>query len=103
VIEDKGGIGVFTKARMKVAKDRKLSPQENLLERVVNLENSFAQLKELYSRHISEMESRAEFCRNQMLTQLKNALAAERKRNRQLAHEHGRLKEKYRQLLKYRR
>ncbi len=107
VVEEKGGIGVFTKD--KIAENTKHEPEVieeskaiygDLTQRIANLENSFMQLKEIYHKHIQETESRAEFCRDAMVSQLKTALNDEQEKNEKLIYEYGRLKERYRLLLK---
>lgn len=107
VIEDKGGIGVFTRAGLN-GKDKQPGAEtlsdkvfkDDLLERIVNVENNFNQLKEVYHTYSKEMESRAEFCRDQMVDALKNALTLERKKNEKIAFEYGRIKERYDRVLK---
>lgn len=98
VIEEKGGIGLFT--RDKIKKDPHGDSGEDLGQKISNLEQSFKQLKEMYHKHITETESRAEFCRNEMVSQLKTALKDEQEKNEKLVYEYGRLKERYRLLLK---
>lgn len=107
VVEEKGGIGVFTKDKIKKETGNepdKLNGHQNLhselSDKISNLENSFEQLKEYYHKHIMEIESRAEFCRDEMVGQLKTSLAAEQEKSEKLLYEYGRLKERYRLLLK---
>jgi len=102
VIEDKGGIGVFTRkknggkslGKSEFSTDLDQTSLEYLLEKIKNVENDFAQLKEFYHNHITEVESRAEFCRDQMVAALKNALNLERAKNEKLAIEYGKIKER---------
>ncbi|MBU2431390.1 MAG: AAA family ATPase, partial [Proteobacteria bacterium] len=106
VIEDKGGMGVFTKDNIKkkalpdvqAAEEHKTLNQD-LLRRVTDLETSFSQLKEVYHNYIGEMESRAQFCRDEMMNQMKETVKFERQQNKQLSYEYGKLKERYRLLL----
>lgn len=105
VIEDKGGIGVFTQDKLKTIRpdaesiDELKKINEELTRRVVDLEDSFSKLKEIYHNYIGELESRAEFCRDKMVSQIKDALEEERRQNKQLLTEHSRLKERYRLLI----
>ncbi len=105
VVEDKGGIGVFTKDNIKKtlldAPDfEKFEALNNdLVKRVGDLEGSFTQLKDIYHNYIGEIESRAEFCRDEMINQMKATVDIERKQNKQLSYEYGKLKERYRLLL----
>ncbi|MCD4674404.1 MAG: AAA family ATPase [Desulfobacula sp.] len=107
VIEDKGGMGVFTRARLKQNSGKPDSSASvnqdsgnDLIERITNVEETFSQLKKLYHNYIKEVESRAEFCRNKMVFELKTALVNERKRNEKLAMKYGGIKERYNLLLK---
>lgn len=107
VIEDKGGIGVFTRkkldgqssAKTDSSTDLDQTSREFLLEKIVSMENNFVQLKEFYHNHIKESESRAEFCRDEMVAALKNALKLEREKNQKIAIEYGRIKERYNMIL----
>lgn len=107
VIEDKGGIGVFTRdstvsATAKVSeKDEVFSEVQGLKEilgRVDRIERQFAQLKEVYHGYTKEMESRAEFCRDAMVAEWKRALASERHKNLKLTLSIGALRERYHSL-----
>jgi len=73
---------------------------QELLQKIISVEKDFAQLKELYNTYIQEMNTRAAFCRDAMVSDLKTALTKERERNEKLALAHGRLQERYRLLLK---
>ncbi|RLC05806.1 MAG: general secretion pathway protein GspA [Deltaproteobacteria bacterium] len=112
VVQDKGGMGVFTKNRLKPQDLEQIDPSSalhktspgNLIKRLIRVENNFSQLKALYHTYSKEIESRAQFCREEMLSELKTSLSRERKNNEKLALEHGRLQERYRLLLrKFRR
>jgi general secretion pathway protein A len=107
VVEDKGGMGVFTRNRLKqdmgqtgpqIAAHK--ASQVDLIKRIINVEKNFFQLKELYHNYTREMESRAQFCRDEMVSDLKTIVNLERKKNDKLLLEHGRLKERYRLLLR---
>jgi len=108
VIEDKGGIGVFTRSSLygqTLEQGTSLTntdqgSQEYLIERIINVENNFKELKELYHNYIMELESRADFCRDQMVAALKTELALEREKNEKIAIQYGRLKERYSLVLK---
>lgn len=105
VIENQGGIGVFIKDNIKKtlpngqdAEELKTMNQD-LIRRVTDLEASLSNLKENYNKHVGEIESRAEFCRDEMINQIKETLNLERQNNKQLSYEYGKLKERYRLLL----
>lgn len=103
VIEDKGGIGIITKKTVSPLPGPPNTGNgfsgDRLLERMSNVENNFKQLKELYHSYFKEMESRSEFCREAMVSELKTALALERRRNEKLSFEYGKIRERYRLLL----
>lgn len=108
VVEDKGGMGVFTKAKIKPVHtdsgEQSSAPQvvvKDLLERMAQLESRFSAIEDGYTAHIAELESRAQFCRNEMVAELKSALNLERDRNDQISSELNTLKERYRLLTKY--
>jgi len=94
VIEDKGGMGIFTKAKIK---DYVVNTGSNdeLVERLMNVENNLVRLNELYKTHIDEMESRAKFCRDALVAELKRNLTLEKRKKALLAVENERLKKKY--------
>jgi len=123
VIEDKGGIGIITRKsgssdppdssgtgtippsdtgsaiRTDACPDEKTTARE-MLEGIFRVEKYFLQQKKLYHACIKEMASRADFCSDARISDLKNALVKERERNQQLSQEHGRLQERYRFLLR---
>ncbi len=100
VIADKGGMGVFTRNREMPdeavnSPDFASSYDASLLERIDRIEKNFAQLKSYYHSYIGELESRARFCRDEMVNTLKKDLALERKKNQMLSIEYGKIKERY--------
>jgi len=105
VIREKGGVGVFTKEKSKnksqtqdpSAKEHKIL-QGDLIHKMNNLENSFVQLKNLYHNYTREIESRAEFLKDGVVSDLKKSLKEEKTEKERLLLEYGSLKEKYRQL-----
>jgi general secretion pathway protein A len=129
VIEDKGGVGIITRKshtdRAASSADpsaadssagsalsespssppppsdqfRNPNDTRDLLQKITRLEKNFLQLKKLYHTYVKEMDSRAAFCRDAMVSDLKTNLAKERARNEKLALEYGRLQERYRLLL----
>ncbi|MCP4670995.1 MAG: AAA family ATPase [Desulfobacula sp.] len=107
VVQEKGGIGVFTKNRSNgnlqqnddSIKEQKVS-QADLINKINNLENNFVQLKNLYHNYTNEIESRAQFLRDEKVSDLKNALKEEKKKKEKLLLEYGSLKERYRLLLR---
>jgi general secretion pathway protein A len=118
VIEEKGGIGIITRkstASPESVSERAQGPGSEsradaclndkntvreMLEGITRVENYFHQQKEAYLAYIREMNSRADFCRDARILDLKNALAKERERNEKISLAFGRLQERYRLLLR---
>jgi general secretion pathway protein A len=117
VIEDKGGIGIITRKSSPRRDSDSSEPQptespspespplpdtrkdtQELLQKITSVENNFSQLKELYQTYIKEMDTRAIFCRDARISDLKTALVKERERNEKLTLTLGRLQERYRLL-----
>ncbi|MFN2437200.1 MAG: ExeA family protein, partial [Desulfotignum sp.] len=114
VIEDKGGIGIITKKSESspatppsgigpVTQTASCLEDKNtvreMLQSIIRVEKYFHHQKKLYHFYIKEMDSRATFCRDSRISDLKTALAKERERNEKLALALGRLQERYRLLL----
>ncbi|MCP3871805.1 MAG: AAA family ATPase [Desulfobacteraceae bacterium] len=106
VVEDKGGMGVFTKSIMSQHREDSSLPEaqavplEELTQRIESLEDDFRQLKESYPINLDEIQSRADFCRDEMVEHLRSAYIRERNENSKLTLENGKLKERYSQLIK---
>lgn len=103
VIEDKGGMGVFTRApRPQNQEPVPGDPDrgKELLERLARMESNFSQLKTLYRSCLERSESQAQSSREQVVKDLQQALAAEHRRNEKIAFEYGKLRERYGLLLK---
>lgn len=106
VIADKGGIGVFVRDRqpntelVEISDKNDETSQNDLVERLSQLEKNYERLKEFCQSYVSEMESRADFCRDRMVTGLQKALTLEREKNQRIAIEFGRIKERYNLVLK---
>lgn len=94
VIEDKGGMGVFT--RQKLNNSPKTLPENDpirkLEEKIIRMEQNIELLNKNFDIQLKEAESRAEFCRDEMVLNLKRLLASERKRNSKLEQQFGRFK-----------
>jgi general secretion pathway protein A len=75
---------------------------QDLLQRIIRVEKFFHQQKKLYHAYLKEMDSRAEFCRDARISDLKTALAKEKEHNEKLTLALGRLQERYRLLLRKR-
>jgi len=121
VIEDKGGIGIIVRkpgstdspdssgtfppsdtgaaTRTNAGPDEKATARE-MLEGILRVEKYFHQQKEAYLAYIREMDSRADFCRDARISDLKTALVKERERNQELTLALGRLQERFRRLLR---
>ncbi len=97
VIEDKGGVGVFTRQKLNNTpeKPRDDDPLDKLKEKITKIEHRLEQLKEMFDVQIKESESRAEFCRDELVSSLKKLLVSERKRSSVLEYEYGKIKGKY--------
>ena len=102
VVQEKGGIGVFTRKKGKQDSSKKEQKvlQGDLINKVNNLESSFVLLRDLYHNYTREIESRAEFLRDEMVSDTKNALKEEKAKHEKLLLEYGSLKERYRLLLR---
>ncbi len=117
VIEEKGGIGIITRrsaassesvsetahglgseSRADACLNDKNTVRE-MLEGITRVEKYFHQQKEAYLAYIREMDSRADFCRDARISDLKTALSKERERNEKITVAFGRLQERYRLLL----
>jgi len=97
VIEDKSGMGVFTKQKLNntaetLAED---DPVEKLKDKVSKMELRIEQLTKALNAQLKRAESRADFCRDEMVSNLKKLLTAERKRSAALEYMYGKLKGKY--------
>nr|WP_320016137.1 AAA family ATPase [uncultured Desulfobacter sp.] len=103
VIEDKGGMGVFTAVDMDDAPVSEPEPKSEaatgLEGRVKELEDRLNRLTGVLDSSLAETESRATFCRNELVEQLTRLYKAERKKNQNLIFHYSRLKEKYTALL----
>ncbi|MBT3176644.1 MAG: AAA family ATPase [Desulfobacula sp.] len=97
VIEDKGGMGVFTKQKLNNTAETILKDdsQEKLKDKISKLELRTEQLARAMNGQLKRTESRAEFCRDEMVSTLKSQLEAERKRSAGLEYMYGKLKGKY--------
>jgi general secretion pathway protein A len=117
VIEKKGGIGIITRrsaaspesvpenahglgseSRADVCLNDKNTVWE-ILQGIMRMEKYFHQQKDAYLAYIREMDSRADFCLDARISDLKTALAKERERNEKMTMAFGRLQEQYQQLL----
>lgn len=97
VIEDKGGVGVFT--RQKLNNMPKPPPADSLLvkleEKIAKIEEHIEKLTETFNLKVDEEKSKAESCRNEMVSNLKELLQSERKRSASLEYELGKIKGRY--------
>lgn len=94
VIEDKGGMGVFTKQKLKnIPKGCSENDAfKKLEEKIAILEHRIDQLTETMNSRLKDSESRAEFCRDELVSSLKKLLYSERKRNAALEKAYGKIK-----------
>lgn len=96
VIEDKGGMGVFTVENMDDDPVPKAEPAAPGLEnRIKELEDRITRLTATLDNSLSETETRAQFCRDELVDRLTRLYEAERKKNQALIFHYSRLKEKY--------
>ena len=103
VIEDKGGMGVFTAVDMDDAPVSEPEPKPEtapaLESRIKELEERLTRMTAILDSSLAETESRATFCRDQLVDQLTRLYKEERKKNQNLIFHYSRLKEKYTALL----
>ncbi|MBC8440386.1 MAG: AAA family ATPase [Deltaproteobacteria bacterium] len=99
VIEGKGGMGVFTKQKLNNTQETCAlytdDPLDRLKDKISKMELRIEQLTKALNGRLKESESRAEFCRDEMVSNLKNLLIAERKRCASLEFMYGKLRGKY--------
>ncbi|PIE62837.1 MAG: general secretion pathway protein GspA [Desulfobacter postgatei] len=100
VIEDKGGMGVFTARDMdEPGSDAKPQAVPGLESRINELEERLNRLTAILDNSLAETESRATFCRDDLVDRLTRLYKAERKKTQNLIFHYSRLKEKYTTLL----
>jgi general secretion pathway protein A len=94
VIEDKGGMGVFTKQKLNnmPKNTQKDDPSEQLKEKIAKMEQRIEKLTTDLDGKLIEAEYRSKFCRDELVSNLVNLLKAEKKRNSLLEYEYGRIK-----------
>ena len=96
VIEDKGGMGMFTKQKLDNMPEntQKDDPLEQLKEKISKMEQRIEKLTRDLGGKLIETEYRAKFCRDELVSNLVKLLKAERKRNAVLEYEYGKIKGK---------
>ncbi|NWH06369.1 ExeA family protein [Desulfobacter latus] len=103
VIEDKGGMGVFTAMDMENDPVSEPEPEPEALpaleSRIKEIEGRLTCLTAILDSSLAETESRATFCRDQLVDRLTRLYKEERKKNQSLIFHYSRLKEKYTALL----
>ena len=97
VIEDKSGMGVITKQKLKdkpqgPVKDDVLKIMKN---KMMIMERRIDHLSKTLGSRISDIETLAETCRDELVLNLVNLFKSERKQRTQLESKYGELKGKY--------
>ncbi len=94
VIEGKGGMGVFTKQEAKDTAETlsKEDPLYKLQDKISKMELRIEQLTEMMNVKLKEAESRAQFCRDELILNLKKLFVEERKKNSSLEYLYGKIK-----------
>ena len=94
VIEDRGGMGVFTRQKLNNTPKKNLEDSSfgKLEEKIAEMEQHIQKLREALDIQLKEAESRAEFCRDELVSNLKNLLESERNRSATIEHEYGKIK-----------
>ncbi len=94
VIQDKGGMGMFTN---KNRPPRVVKPQDtpDLEKKIAGLEARVEALRQALDVRLEETESRAEFCRDELVSRLNRLYAEEKKKHKHLAYQYGTLQAKY--------
>ena len=102
VIEDKGGMGIFTKQKLKKVPEAcsendasENDALERLKEKIATLEHRINQLTQTMNAQLKESESRAKFSRDELVSSLKKLLYSERKRISALEQAYSSIKEKF--------
>lgn len=105
VIEDKGGMGIFTKQKLNNRPKPLLedAPLKALEEKVSRLEKQIDQLTAALNGQLKEAESRAAFCRDEMVANLRKQIDSERNRSAALEYQCGKMRGGYEALAKLKR
>lgn len=94
VIEDKGGLGIFTKERQKTAapvSEIESVPDDGLLNRIVSLEQRMDRITESFEKELSRVSAKAERFREELIDALKTQLQQEQSRYKNLAQKYMKL------------
>ncbi len=99
VIEDKSGMGVFTKQKLKQSPQKVLDDDSPALdqieEKIAKMQLQIDKLTEMMDAQLKEVGTRAEFCRDALVSNLMRLLKAERKRCASLEYALGSFKGQY--------
>ena len=95
VVEDKGGLGIFTKERQKAASPvsgiESVPADDGLLNRVVSLERRMDRMAEAVDKELSRVSAKAERSADELIGQLKTRLEQEQARYKKLAQKYMKL------------
>ncbi|WP_320041103.1 AAA family ATPase [uncultured Desulfobacter sp.] len=95
VVEEKGGLGIFTKERQKttalVSEIESVPDDGGLLNRVVNLEQRVERLAESVDKELSRVSAKSERSRDELIDQLKTQLQQERVRYKNLVRQYKKI------------
>jgi len=97
VIEDKGGMGIFTKQKLNSRPKPPLedAPLKALEKKISEMEKQIRHLTSTLDLQLKEAESRAEFCRDEMVANLLKQIESERNRSAALEYQCGQMREKW--------
>jgi len=94
VVEDKGGLGIFTKDRQKTevpASEIEPVPDEGVMNRIVSLEQRMDRMAESVEKELNRVSAKAERSRDELIDQLKTRLEQEQARYKKLAQKYMKL------------
>lgn len=95
VIQDKGGMGVFTRQDQEVESVPVKENTTGIENRVKELEQQIFDLTAAMDTRLEETQSRADFCRDALVARLTRLYTAEKKKNTALVYRYGKLRERY--------
>nr|WP_319491179.1 AAA family ATPase [uncultured Desulfobacter sp.] len=87
VVEDKGGLGIFTKDRQKTEEpvpEIESVPDEGVMNRIISLEQRMDRMAESFEKQLSRVADKAERSRDALIEQLKVQLQEEQTRYKNL-------------------
>jgi general secretion pathway protein A len=95
VIQDKGGMGVFTRQDQGIESQPATETATGIDKRIRELEQQVSALTAAMDTRLKDTQSRADFCRDALVARLTRLYAAEKKKNTNLVYRYGMLRERY--------